>query len=65
MNIFLSFVLQVSMMSEGSAHIKQELDISCCSPSPSSVNNSSNNNNNTQFVMYNVPEKVRIGIAVE
>lgn len=52
------------MMSEGSAHIKQELDISCCSPSPSSVNNSSNNNN-TQFVMYNVPEKVRIGIAVE
>ncbi|XP_063703711.1 steroid hormone receptor ERR1-like isoform X2 [Culicoides brevitarsis] len=36
--------MEVSMMTEGSTRIKQEIDISCCSPTPSS--NSSNNNNN-------------------
>lgn len=34
------------MMTEGTARIKQEIDISCCSPSPSS-------NSNAQSLLYN------------
>lgn len=40
MNIHFSFVFQIPMMAEtpAHAHIKQEIDTTCCSPSPSNGN---------------------------
>lgn len=53
-------LFKVSMMTDGTARIKQEIDISCCSPSPSSntVNNNNNNNNNNAqtTLMFNSSE---------
>jgi hypothetical protein len=49
------------MMTEGPARIKQEIDTSCCSPTPSSLNNSITSpspNTTTQHLIYSIDEKI-------